>query len=311
MKRISYIPVLICLLCLVVFSGCKVSEEEYEYQLFYLNEDEDQLVAQGYNAQSGIAYDLVTELLTALTLKPAGKDVKTPGFDSVRVLNHSYISLEGYVTINFSAEYNLLPRVKETLCRAAIVKTLCQIEGINGVKFAVENEPFKNGKGEDVGYMTAETFVDSSSQKTSYRQTMNVSLYFASEAGNKLVKLPVSVTFDGTISLEQLVVQQLAKGPDAIEGAENVKAAISNAVTVNQVTVREQICYLDLSEEFITALPGIEREVALYSVVNSLVELSGINKVQISIDGDIHRYYGDSSIVFDAPLERNLEIVKE
>jgi len=311
MKKIMYIPVLICFVCLMFMAGCGGANEEYEYQLYYLNEDEDQLVAQGYNANSSVAYDLVTELLTKLSETPSGKDLKTPGFDKMHYIDHSYITQEGYVSVNFSVEYNFMTRIKETLCRAAIVKTLCQIDGINGVKFLVENEPFKNSKGEEIGYMTAETFVDSSSQKTSYRQTMSVALYFASESGKKLVKLPVNVTFDGTISLEQLVIQQLAKGPEAIKGAGNVKAAISKSVTVNQVTVREQICYLDLSEDFIAAMPGVESEVALYSVVNSLVELSGINKVQISIDGDTHRYYGDSSIIFDTPLERNLEIVKE
>ncbi len=58
-------------------------------------------------------------------------------------------------------------------------------------------------------------------------------------------------------------------------------------------------------------MPGVSREATLYSIVNSLVELPYINKVQFSIEGDTVRYFGDSSIPFDVPLERNLEIVKE
>ena len=112
--------------------------------------------------------------------------------------------------------------------------------------------------------------------------------------------------------MEQLVVQQLINGPQDIDGVnENIQATLPNKTVINQITVREQICYIDLSIDFLTALPGISREAALYSVVNSLVELSDINKVQFSIDGDVIRYYGDSQIVFDVPLERNLEIVKE
>ena len=48
----------------------------------------------------------------------------------------------------------------------------------------------------------------------------------------------------------------------------------------------------------------------MYSVVNSLVELHDINKVQFSIDGETMKFFGNSDIRFDTPLERNLEIIK-
>lgn len=309
------IPFLLCMLCMLFMlqlSGCSDSETEYEYQLYYINKAGNQLVPEGYNAYSKEAYSLVGEFLDALASQPVSKDVLTPGFDIMRVIGYSDITQEGYVTVNFSMDYNNLPDIKEILCRAAVVKTLCQIDGINGVKFEIESEPIKNSAGEDFGYMSDETFVDNMRGETAYKQTISVSLYFANNSGRKLVKLPVNVTFDGTISLEQLVVQQLINGPQDIDNVnQNVQATLPNKTIINQITVREQICYIDLSIDFLTALPGISREAALYSVVNSLVELPEINKVQFSIDGDVIRYYGDSQIVFDVPLERNLEIVKE
>ena len=123
--------------------------------------------------------------------------------------------------------------------------------------------------------------------------------------------MPTSVSFDGTISLEQLIIQQLIKGPESINGADkSLLTTIPAETQINQITVREQICYVDLSKDFLSAVKGVEREVTLYSIVNSLVELSDINKVQFSIDGETVKYFGDSEIIFDIPLERNLDIIK-
>ena len=49
---------------------------------------------------------------------------------------------------------------------------------------------------------------------------------------------------------------------------------------------------------------------AIYSVVNTLVELSTINKVQFSIDGEQVLTYNDS-VNFGESFERNLDIVKD
>lgn len=313
MREKIYIPFFLGLFCMMFFAGCSKQDEEYDYQLYYINKAGSQLVTEGYNAYSKDAYNLVGELLSALATQPSGNDdILLPGFDVMSVIGYSEITQEGYVTVNFSKDYNTLAEIKEILCRAAIVKTLCQIEGVVGVKFEIDGESVKNSAGEDFGYMSEETFVDNMRGETAYKQTISVSLYFADETGDKLVKLPVDVTFDGTISMEQLVVQQLINGPQNISGVnKNIQATVPNNTIINQITVREQICYIDLSVDYLTALPGISREAALYSVVNSLVELSDINKVQFSIDGDLIRYYGDSLLVFDVPLERNLELIKE
>lgn len=312
MKKRIHLFMLICsmFLCLVI-SGCGKKAEKYDYKIFYLSSDEKQLVTEGYNAKSNDINDLVDELLGVMNEVPGDIEGKVPGLDMVKILDWS-CSADGFITINFNADYNKLPVIKEILCRAAIVKTLCQINGIQGVEFMVEGEKYMDSDGVEYGIMTSENFVDNTSGETTYKQTISVSLYFASKKGDKLVKLPVNLTFDGTISMEQLIVMQLIKGPQVISGASGkLKAPIPKNTTINQITVREKICYIDLSKDFLNLVPGVSREATLYSIVNSLVELPYINNVQFSIEGDTVRYFGDSSIPFDVPLERNLEIVKE
>ena len=295
----------------IMASGCGSSNDEYMYKLFYLSQDEDELLYKGYNAQSSETEDLVSEFLEELQTQPDEKKYKVPGLDATSILGWD-ISTEGILTINFSSEYSSFPIIKETLCRAAIVKSLCQIEGINSVVFNVEGDPVTDSNGQPLGFMSEETFVDNTSGETTYKQTINATVYFADEKGKHLIKIPINVTFDGTISMEQLIVEQLIKGPGDIKGLKNeVKAVIPENTKIDQVTVKEQVCYIDMSKEFHTAVDGVKRELTLYAIVNSLAELPDINKVQFTIDGDAVRYFGDSLIPFDVPLERKLELVKE
>lgn len=308
MKKICML--LIFIFAVLMFTACGSSDKNYDYQIFYINKAENQLIAEGYNAEATTINGLVDELMNQMNTLPDDDDAQTPGLDITYILNYEY-TLEGYLVLNFDADYFTLPDIKETLCRAAIVKTLCQIDGIKGVEFTIDGEPYKDVTGNAYGYMSAETFVDNTSGVTTYKQTMSVNLYFANHRGDKLDKVPINVTFDGTISLEELIVQQIIKGPSNVKGAdESLKPVVLTSTVINQITVREQICYIDLSQDFLTAVSGVSKSVSLYAVVNALVDLPDINKVQFTIDGKTVKYFGDSDIVFDAPLERKLEIIE-
>ena len=58
------------------------------------------------------------------------------------------------------------------------------------------------------------------------------------------------------------------------------------------------------NEKFLDSIP--DQMGTIYSVVNSLVELPGINKVQFRINGQIVEYYNNTP--FDVLFERNLSI---
>lgn len=311
MKRYITAIVSVCIFLTFAGSACgnKVNET-YKYLIAYVDKSETQLIYEKYNAESVSVYELVGEFINKMKTAPESKDAVVPGFDVTDIKSYELTS-EGYVILNFDAGYNTLTHVKEILCRAAIVKTLCQIEGVNGVEFYVNEVPLSDASGNLYGYMSEETFVDNTSGETTYKQKLGVNLYFSDASGKKLVKVPISVTFDGTISLEQLVMEQLIRGPESIKSVDkSLLATIPEKTVVNQITVREQICYIDLNKDFITSVDNIDKEVTLYSVVNSLVELHDINKVQFSIDGETMKFFGNSDIRFDAPLERKLEIIK-
>lgn len=85
-------------------------------------------------------------------------------------------------------------------------------------------------------------------------------------------------------------------------------ATMPSGTKVNKISVKDNTCYLDLSSDFLDKRDNISDEVTIYSVVNTLVELSNINKVQFSIDGEQVLLYNDSDN-FGEPFERNLDLV--
>ncbi len=66
---------------------------------------------------------------------------------------------------------------------------------------------------------------------------------------------------------------------------------------------------MDFNADFLDKLPDISDEVAVYSVVNSLVEISGINRVQFTIEGEAYKTYRET-LAFDGMFERNLDLVE-
>ena len=66
--------------------------------------------------------------------------------------------------------------------------------------------------------------------------------------------------------------------------------------------------HIHFNAKFLEGVPDIKDEVTIYSVVNSLVELPSVNKVQFMIDGQRVAKYRET-IPFDGTFERNLDLI--
>ena len=106
--------------------------------------------------------------------------------------------------------------------------------------------------------------------------------------------------------MEKLVCEQLIAGP-LVYGA---CAVTDPGVGLLSVSTKDGICYVNLNKDFLTKYGKLTDEVILYSFVNSLTELSNVNKVQFMIDSETEISFGDHSYLNEA-FERNLEIVDE
>ena len=216
---------------------------------------------------------------------------------------------EKQLTIYFLSSYYNLDKIDEVLLRASIVKTLCQLDGVEYVEFYVEEEPLTID-GENVGIMSKLSFLDSVGGE-GYTQEKYVTLYFSSNEGREMREISTKLTHDMTVPLARLLVEQLLKGPDEISDANTseVRDTIPSGTKLNSLTIRDHVCYVDFSREFMNVQADVKGAVVVYSIVNTLCELSDVSKVQFTIDGEQQETYGDVKD-FAGSFERNLDMVR-
>ena len=304
----------LCILCTVILvfgmTGCgeKTDKQLMSYQVFYINSDGSGLTGKTYQLKDA-KQDLVSvikELIIRLQT-PQEESLKSPIDEGIQVVD--YQIKENQLSVYFSAGYNNKSGLDEILSRAAIVKTLCQIQEIEYVEFYVEDQPLMLS-GNAVGLMSQESFVDELNPQDQ-KQSKETVLYFANKQGNRLKKITTDITYNAVEPIARLLVEQLIAGVSSIQNIDETKlqSAVPSKTTLINLTIRDNICYLDLSRDFEQQDPNVSSEVIVYSIVDTLCELPEVTKVQFSVDGEQKEKYGDLE-GFNKPLERNLDLLE-
>lgn len=304
----------LCILYTVILvfgmTGCgeKTDKQLMSYQVFYINSDGSGLTGKTYQLKDA-KQDLVSvikELIIRLQT-PQEESLKSPIDEGIQVVD--YQIKENKLSVYFSAGYNNKSGLDEILSRAAIVKTLCQIQEIEYVEFYVEDQPLMLS-GNAVGLMSQESFVDELNPQDQ-KQSKETVLYFANKQGNRLKKITTDITYNAVEPIARLLVEQLIAGVSSIQNIDETKlqSAVPSKTTLNNLTIRDNICYLDLSRDFEQQDPNVSSEVIVYSIVDTLCELPEVTKVQFSVDGEQKEKYGDLE-GFNKPLERNLDLLE-
>lgn len=300
-------------LMVMALGGCNKKKENQDvilsagqYKIYSINNSQTGLDWTVYEAESQNQEDLFLELLGQLSTEPSNFSTKHAINDNI-IVKEITLS-DGNLLINFDSAYLNQKNVDEVLMRAAIVKTLTQVKGVDYVEFSVNGVALTDAYDKTIGSMSAQDFIDDDDVQNSKVPAV-LTLYFANETGDKLVECFVSDLYDGSITMEQMVLLQLIEGPKEHEKEEGLKAVIPSNTVLNNVTTKEGVCYVDFSKEFLAAVDGVNEKVSIYAVVNSLIELTNINKVQIMIDGKIVESYRDS-VELDVIFERDLDLVE-
>jgi germination protein M len=271
--------------------------------VYYLETKTLKIVKEDHLLLAAKKEDKVRDLLQVLTKTPKNvlyKNALPKGVvDHFKFINNEKLSI---LSIYYNLGYGDLNKVEEALCRAAVVKTLTQIRGVDCVEFYVDDKPLLNSNGDKVGLLYGKDFIDSPKDEADYK----VSLYFSNPEGKKLIEYGTAFTGDDTV--EEWVVQQLINGPTK----SGMKRTIPEGTTLLNISTKEGICTVDFNEKFLEKVPGVDDKVVIYSVVNSLVSIPNrnINKVQFLINGEIQDTYMED-ISFDGLFERDLSMNQE
>lgn len=200
----------------------------------------------------------------------------------------SIINNGGNLTVDFSGDYEK----SDLLSTYAVVKTFSQLPDVKAVMItAGGRDVLESGfiKGDEINLES-----DDDCAQT-------VHLYFADEEKKELVGEYRKINILDTQPIEQYIIKELIKGPK-IKG--HIRLLPKEADVVSAETT-DGTCYVNFKKRFSSKEL---RELMIYSIVNSLTEISGVDCVQFLIDGKKSDNMGTPDI--SVPLYRNEGIIR-
>ncbi len=182
--------------------------------------------------------------------------------------------------IDFSDDFAGEDKMKNMLSAYAVIKTLCQIDGVAAVKVTAGGRDIITPDNTALGYLAGRDINLESDSHTS--ENKMIKLYFADADGN-LCAEHRNVRLSDSVPIEQYVVSELIKGPKH----DTLSAVVSSDTKLISAEITDSTAYINMDRSFVEKNQGSrEKELlAVYSIVNSVCDASGVEDVVLLIDG--------------------------
>jgi len=273
----------VCILLAVIvfaglFSACSDKELKYTAELYFVNSQSTELVQETREITVAEDESIAGRVMQELMAGPKNPEHKAVIPNDLKL---NEVTLTGDLAIiDFSNQITFETDADILLFSTSILRTITGIDGINRVLYTVNGGDFLNLDGNVLGIVNkADVVYDTTSEiKDRY-----ITLYFANKSGSKLVAEKRRITVNEKESLEMQAVKELLKGP----GEKNFGKTIPSETKILSVETKEGVCFVNFSQEFISRHTGgtAGEQLTIYSIVNTLTELEGIEKVQFLIEG--------------------------
>lgn len=269
----------------VAFSGCGKKETESKYKIYYINEEQGEVLAESFVPSEETTQTMLEEMTEKLNKKNAEGHTLLP--ENIEI--QSCVDDDGMIRVDFNQEYHDLNPVDEVLLRASIVKNYVQIPNIYLVTITAEGTPIVDSQGQEIGAMSLDSFLENTGKEIMAYQYKELNLYFTNEEGNQLVPEARQVYYNGNTPIEKVIVEQLLRGP----GESGHYATLPPDTRIVGVSVADGIAYVNLGKQFVDEALPVDAQIPIYSIVNSLIDAGNVSQVQISINGDTSLLFKD------------------
>lgn len=277
------------------------NRETISLDLYYINDSATSIVSEKRDVEYDNEIELVEKVLEELRKGPTdSKNIRVMDKDTRWVIERDGTKL----MVDFSGEFLTSDSTKDLLAAYAVVKSLCQLNTVNMVKVMVEGEEMTAPDNTKLDYLSDKDINLETDAHTSENRT--VKLYFADKDGY-LVPEYRTIKITDTMPVEQYIVSELIKGPQNAE----LSAVISADTQLISAELSDATAYINLGQSFIDRNAGSPEKqlLAVYSIVNSVTELPGVNNVQILIGGK--KVKGFDNIDLEKGLFRNEAIISK
>lgn len=269
----------------VAFSGCGKKETESKYKIYYVNEEQGEVLAESFVPSEETTQTMLEEMTEKLNKKNAEGHTLLP--ENIEI--QSCVDDDGMIRVDFNQEYHDLNPVDEVLLRTSIVKDYVQIPNIYLVTITAEGTPIVDSQGQEIGAMSLDSFLENTGKEIMAYQYKELNLYFTNEEGNQLVPEARQVYYNGNTPIEKVIVEQLLRGP----GESGHYATLPSDTRIVGVSVADGIAYVNLGKQFVDEALPVDAQIPIYSIVNSLIDAGNVSQVQISINGDTSLLFKD------------------
>lgn len=312
MKKIKGLVFFLFAIVLTACSAKTVEEQELptlkknQIYVFFVNTDKTDLYPVAYTLQRGETADVVRSIVQYMVRENAAAEYQTPIPAGITYLHAEYDDVQGSVRISFNILYDSVNAESLMFFKTCVAWTILQLKEVESVSISLKDLANKDPETATiVESFDRDSFTMNFGDKSGYKQTGTIVLYFANETGELLKEYQQTVEISNTTSLARLVVESLIEGPEE----DGYMATLSDEIKINNISVNNGICYVDLSEEFYDTANPLKNDVIVYSVVNSLVELPNVSKVQFLKNGEKLQFFRET-MPFDGIFERNLDLVE-
>ena len=183
--------------------------------------------------------------------------------------------------VELSVGYARLSGIDRTIADYCVTLTLSQLSGVDRVELSVGGEGIRVLRAGDVIFSGAEEVpVD-----------VPVSLYFR-RAGSATLDFELRVfRFTEDETPARAVLEALIAGPQD----DGLAGLLPQELTVRYAWVDDGVCYADLSDALLAAVPDSrsEQELVISSIVETLCSLDTVNHVQLLVEGEPLTAYGE------------------
>lgn len=314
MKRVCLLWMLLLAVVLVSCTGTNEQADESQtlgpndIYVYCVNPDKTDVVPVVYTV--GRNKDLpesVTGVVQYLVEVEATEKYQTPIPEGITYLHSAMGDRRDNIEISFSVLYDSVNAESLLFFKSCLVQSLLQLEGVDSVTIMLTDVANADADTATVSEsFDRDSFIMSFDDDSGYLQKGNIILYFANETGEALKEYSKTVEISNTTSLARLVVESLIEGPSR----DGYQATVADTVTIRNLSVKDGICYVDLSEEFYDTNNPLKNDIIVYSIVNSLAELPTVSKVQFLNSGEKQQFFRES-MPFDGIFERNLDLIEQ
>lgn len=307
----------VLLVLFIMLSACGKEEpndkalprlRENQIYLYYVNPDQTDIVPVTYTLnQKNSLKQTVSEIVNLLSDNNGSEEYLSAIPEAFTYVGSGLETNHNKLDLTFNIVYDKVDAETLLFFKCCVVKTLLQIDGVESVALSLRDVTDSD---EETAIKT-ETFDQSSftlsfGEQNGYTQTGTLVLYFANESGDYLKEYHKTIEISNNTSLPRLVVESLIAGPEE----KGYTPTLSKKTTIKNISLKDGICYVDLSDEFYETDNPLKNNIIVYSIVNSLTDLPTVTKVQFLRNGEKQEFFRES-MPFDGSFEQNLDLIKQ